>query len=262
MEINKVKTKKMPILDGIELKSATFIDKKFPVHFHQSWSLAFIEYGSENISFNNFDFILNKNALVLIPPYSLHKNWGNKNNAWAYKAIYISNDFIKTVSKKLFADYSHLASIPYFLSYCNNGFDVNEKSIFNILENLFLNALNDKTKPYFQKHTNEPFSQILNYLSLNYSQSITLENIEKKFNINKFKLQKSFKNKIGLSPLEYQMSIRIENSKQLFYTNTPLVEIALESGFYDQSHFTHCFKKYVGVTPGSYKKNCKILQDL
>lgn len=261
MEINKVKTKKMPILDGIELKSATFIDKNFPLHFHQSWSLAFIEYGNENISFNHFDFLLNKNALILIPPYSLHKNWGNKNNAWAYKAIYISNGIIKTVSKKLFTDYSHLASFPYFLSYCNNGFEINEKSIFNILENLFLNALNDNNQPYFQKHTNEPFAEILNYLSLNYSESITLETLERKFNVNKFKLQKSFKNKIGLTPLEYQTAIRIENSKQLFYTNTPLVEIALESGFYDQSHFTHSFKKYVGVTPGGYKKNCKILQD-
>ncbi|MBL4641966.1 MAG: helix-turn-helix transcriptional regulator [Flavobacteriaceae bacterium] len=79
--------------------------------------------------------------------------------------------------------------------------------------------------------------------------------------MNKFKLQKSFKKNIGLTPLEYLTTIRIENSKKLFYADAPLVEIALETGFYDQSHFTHSFKKYVGVTPGNYKKNSKILQD-
>jgi len=63
IEINKIKTTKLSILDGIELKSATFIDKKFPFHFHQSWSLAYIEYGSENIAFTDTNFLVSKNAL-------------------------------------------------------------------------------------------------------------------------------------------------------------------------------------------------------
>ena len=262
IEINKVKTIKLSILDGVELKSATFIDKNFPFHFHQCWSLAYIEYGSENIAFNNSSFLVSKNAIQLIPPYSIHKNWSDKNNAWAYKALYICDDVIKNVAKKINADYSHLASFPYFISYCNSEFDINEASIFKILENLFLDTLNAVKQSYFQKNADDPFDDILNYLSLNYNQSITLEMLQQKFKVNKFKLQKSFKKSIGLTPLEYLTTIRIENSKKLFYTDVPLVEIALESGFYDQSHFTHSFKKYVGVTPGNYKKNSKILQDL
>ncbi|WP_298511320.1 AraC family transcriptional regulator [uncultured Kordia sp.] len=262
MEINKVSTIKLPILDGIEVKSATFIDKKFPFHFHQCWSMVFIEYGSENIAFNNSEFLVSKNALQLIPPYSIHKNWSNTNSAWTYKALYISDDVIKSVSKKINTDYSHLASFPYFLSYCSSDFEINEASVFKVLENLFLDTLNDVKQSYFQKNADEPFDDILNYLSLNYNQSITLETLQKKFKVNKFKLQKSFKKSIGLTPLEYLTTIRIENSKKFFYTDVPLVEIALESGFYDQSHFTHSFKKYVGVTPGDYKKNSKILQDL
>lgn len=261
IEINKVNTSKLSILDGIEIKSATFVDRKFPFHFHQSWSLAYIEYGSENIAFSNTDFLVSKNALQLIPPYSIHKNWSNKNNAWAYKAIYISDDVIKSVSKKINIDHSYLASFPYFISYRNSEFEINEASIFNSIENLFLDTLNDIKSSYIKKNTNESFDEILNYLSLNHSQSITLETLQKEFKVNKFKLQKSFKKNIGLTPLEYLTSIRIENSKKLFYTDIPLVEIALESGFYDQSHFTHSFKKYVGVTPGNYKKNSKILQD-
>ena len=261
MEVNKVKTIKLSILDGVELKSATFIDKNFPFHFHQCWSLAYIEYGSENIAFGDTNFLVSKNALQLIPPYSIHKNWSNKNGAWTYKALYISNDVIKNVSKKINVDYSHLASFPYFISYGNIEFNINEASILKILENLFLDTLNDVKQSYFQKNADEPFDDILNYLSLNYSQSITLEMLQQKFKVNKFKLQKSFKKSIGLTPLEYLTTIRIENSKRLFYTDVPLVEIALESGFYDQSHFTHSFKKYVGVTPGNYKSNNNILQD-
>lgn len=261
IEINKVKTRKLSMLDGVELKSAMFIDKKFPSHFHHSWSLAYIEYGSENIAFNNTNFLVSKNAIQLIPPYSIHKNWSNKNNAWAYKALYISDDVIKNVAKNINADYSFLTSFPYFISYHNSEFDISEASIFKIVATLFLDTLNDVDQPYFKKYANEPFDDILNYLSRNYNHPITLETLQKEFKVDKYRLQKSFKKNIGLTPLEYQTAIRIENSKKLFYTDLPLVEIALESGFYDQSHFSHSFKKYVGVTPGDYKRNNNILQD-
>lgn len=35
---------------------------------------------------------------------------------------------------------------------------------------------------------------------------------------------------------------------------TILIEVALETGFNDQSHFTHTFKRYAGVTPKQYAK--------
>lgn len=262
MTLNEIKIEKSLIFDGIEIKSATFIDKTFPLHFHQNWSLAYNEYGCENISFSNSSFILNKNAVTLIPPYSIHKHWGNKNNPWSYKALYLNNDIIKNVAKKINIDYSFLASIPYFVTYIDKVFEMNEASIFEILNNLFLGALNDSGLPTNSgKNSQTRINDILEYLSLNYHKSITLEKLEKKFKINKFYLQKIFKKKVGLSPSEYLTAIRIENSKQFFHTATPLVDIALESGFYDQSHFTHCFSKYIGVTPGIYKRNVKVLQD-
>ena len=260
--LNEIKIEKSSILDGIEVKSATFIDKAFPFHFHQSWSLAYIEYGNENLSVANSQFTLNKNAVTLIPPYSIHKHWGNKNNPWSYKAIYLSNDVIKYVANQLKIDYEYLSSCSHFITYVDDVFKLDEMSIFEMLNTLFLDVVHDNDLPIISdKNSQSRFDEILDYLSLNYHESITLDKLEKRFKLNKFYLQKCFKKKVGLSPSEYLTAVRIENSKQLFYTDTPLVNIALESGFYDQSHFTHCFVKYVGVTPGVYKRNVKILQD-
>jgi len=41
----------------------------------------------------------------------------------------------------------------------------------------------------------------------------------------------------------------------------PLVHAALDSGFYDQSHFTNYFKYFVGVTPKEYQIRFNIFQD-
>jgi AraC family transcriptional regulator len=36
-------------------------------------------------------------------------------------------------------------------------------------------------------------------------------------------------------------------------TQAPLIEIALASGFFDQSHFTRVFKQATGFSPATYR---------
>ena len=42
--------------------------------------------------------------------------------------------------------------------------------------------------------------------------------------------------------------------KAMMDTEMPLSEIAVETGFWDQSHFTKMFKLERGVTPGEYRR--------
>jgi transcriptional regulator GlxA family with amidase domain len=77
----------------------------------------------------------------------------------------------------------------------------------------------------------------------------------KRFNFDKFNLLRQFKQYTGLSPINYLIALRIQKAKELMIsTDLPLVQIALESGFYDQSHFSNCFVKLVGLTPGEYRR--------
>jgi AraC family transcriptional regulator len=49
--------------------------------------------------------------------------------------------------------------------------------------------------------------------------------------------------------------LRIEHaSKQILQTHLPMVEIALASGFSDQSSFTVAFKNVAGITPSAYRR--------
>jgi AraC-like DNA-binding protein len=49
--------------------------------------------------------------------------------------------------------------------------------------------------------------------------------------------------------------IRLNNAKKLLASGNTLIDTALECGFFDQSHFTNCFKKYFGVSPKQYAEN-------
>jgi AraC family transcriptional regulator len=59
-----------------------------------------------------------------------------------------------------------------------------------------------------------------------------------------------FKQRVGMTPHQYILQYRVERAKHLLqHSLLSLAEIAACVGFYDQSHFTRCFKRVVGVTP-------------
>jgi AraC family transcriptional regulator len=45
--------------------------------------------------------------------------------------------------------------------------------------------------------------------------------------------------------------------RELLKPGTSVAEIAVASGFYDQSHFARTFKKLTGITPAQYRLNCR-----
>jgi AraC family transcriptional regulator len=45
--------------------------------------------------------------------------------------------------------------------------------------------------------------------------------------------------------------------REIARSDTPLSEIALASGFCDQSHFTNTFRRFTGMTPAAYRTSCK-----
>jgi AraC-like DNA-binding protein len=66
---------------------------------------------------------------------------------------------------------------------------------------------------------------------------------------------RAFKQSMGLPPHRYLMRERVAAAARLIRgTDRPLVEISLEVGFSDQSHFTRCFSDLMGATPRDYRR--------
>lgn len=64
-----------------------------------------------------------------------------------------------------------------------------------------------------------------------------------------------FREETGMSLSGYITGLRVQYSRYLLArTDMPLLQVALESGFYDQSHFTRHFRKIEGTTPSRYRK--------
>lgn len=65
---------------------------------------------------------------------------------------------------------------------------------------------------------------------------------------------RAFKISTGLPPYRWLIKQRIERAKTLLGEgDAALVDISVECGFAEQSHFTHAFRREVGVTPGAWR---------
>ena len=67
-------------------------------------------------------------------------------------------------------------------------------------------------------------------------------------------LLRKFQKYFGLPPHTYQIQNRIKRAKKLLQQGSKILDVALDSGFHDQSHFHRHFKRAMGVTPGTYVK--------
>lgn len=93
------------------------------------------------------------------------------------------------------------------------------------------------------------------FMQLHYAAKTSLEDIARSVYLSPTYLCRLFKRKMGVTVMQFYTTLRIDKCKELLVsTDEPLSEIAQETGFGDQSHFTKVFKRVVGMTPLSYRR--------
>ncbi len=106
----------------------------------------------------------------------------------------------------------------------------------------------EKKVPYWLNRVKE-------FLNENYSASIGLMELAQIADVHPTHLARVFRQFENCTAGDYLRKIRIEKARQKIITsNKTLVEIALETGFSDQSHFTRSFKKLTGLTPTEFRQ--------
>lgn len=69
-------------------------------------------------------------------------------------------------------------------------------------------------------------------------------------------LTRTFRHHFRCTPGEYLRRCRLERAAVMLAASAaPLAEVALASGFADQSHFANSFKRAFGVTPAAYRRS-------
>lgn len=94
-------------------------------------------------------------------------------------------------------------------------------------------------------------SLIKSYLDSNYTQDITLDNLEQQFSYSKYYMEKLFKQTYGLSIINYRNKKRMEEAVNLLKKRS-VSETAQTLGFSSIYTFSRAFRTVYGVSPTQY----------
>jgi AraC-like DNA-binding protein len=129
-----------------------------------------------------------------------------------------------------------------------------ERPIRTILQRLSATFHQQKNK----KESHKLILQIKQYIESHYDNpELSLNHISEIFSLHMKTVSRLFKEVFGEDFVDYVAKVRMEEAKRLLVGETPdsVQDIARKVGYTHAITFIRVFKKWVGTTPGDYRKN-------
>lgn len=142
-----------------------------------------------------------------------------------------------------------------------SGGDMEKRSVafelLNILETSFLLQHELQHEPLAREGREESDSVagILDYIGHNFRTPISLGDLAQREHLSINYLSRLFKQKVGCGFLAYLDKLRLESAvRELTYTATPILKIAMNNGFSSAAAFNRSFRRTFGQSPAEYRR--------
>ena len=98
-------------------------------------------------------------------------------------------------------------------------------------------------------------NEVIDYIENHLYQNPSIDDISKVMNYSKYYLHRLFSNIVGVTIHDYINRRRLtESAEFLVFTDKPIIEIALNSGYESQQAFSNAFKEMYKISPKKFKE--------
>ena len=264
----RVKFWRDPVLRGLEMLHATYITYAFSRHAHEGFGIAIVESGAMEFYYRGASHVAPAGSVVITQPGEMHTGQAVLETGWTYRTLLPAIDWMQQAAAGLS---TRSREIPYFSSPVIHDRRLNKQliNLHRILEtspsslereSRFLWELTRLVHGYSSPQPeakaagaeNTAVKEIQNYLHCCYTHNISLNELANLVSLSPFRLLRAFKKQVGLPPHAYLNHVRVHQAKHLLAAGQSIAEVAVATGFSDQSHLHRHFKKMFGITPGQY----------
>ena len=81
---------------------------------------------------------------------------------------------------------------------------------------------------------------------------VNVRHLAREYFLSERQFERKFKEFAGFSPKTYSRIIRFQAALKEYGRNKSLTDIAMDCGYYDQSHFINDFREFTGYNPKVY----------
>jgi AraC family transcriptional regulator len=97
---------------------------------------------------------------------------------------------------------------------------------------------------------------ITEYMDSHLAEKTTIAELAARLDLTRFHFIRSFKKAAGVPPHQFMIRRRVERAKELLEDHrVTIAEVAARTGFGSAIQLTRAFRRFVGTTPSSYRRN-------
>ncbi|GFO55368.1 transcriptional regulator [Geomonas sp. Red276] len=255
-------------LEGVELLFCPDSGFNFAPHFHEAYCIWLNTDGAELYSQRGTTDILNPGSFGIVAPGDVHANRAISDSGRRLLTFYVQEAQIRPLlsetggkSETLFnSGFYHdpecFGLLARLFSVLSTSPSVIEKESAFLEVFALLAGRHGLVRPHasYRAGDSRRIRETVRLFRDRLGESITLGEIAQGLCCTPYHLIRSFKKECGLSPHAYLLRLRLEKARELIRQGLPLVEVALQAGFADQSHLTRHFKTNYGITPGGFRQ--------
>ncbi|MEC1803112.1 helix-turn-helix domain-containing protein [Bacillus altitudinis] len=238
--------------------------QKFPNHFHTYYVIGFIEDGQRRLVCQNQEYIIEKGDILLFNPYDNHACEQIDHRTLDYRCLNIEAG----VLEKVFQHKPHFKAPVFSQSELTKPlYDLhqmiteeapalNKQETFYFFMKQLIEAYADTSeeKASATRANEQKVRDVQQYIETHLTENISLDDLGELVSMNKYSLLRAFTKFRGITPYRYLQTVRVNFAKELLAQGVKPVDAAASAGFSDQSHLSHFFSEFIGLTPGQYQQ--------
>lgn len=242
------------------------IVQPFPNHFHEHYVIGFVENGQRVLSCKNQEYTIERGSIVLFNPGDNHACVQSDGGTFDYRGLNIS----KSVMLDLAEEVTGKRELPGFSRtvVCDDEVACYLRSLHEMMmsdisdfgkEEALLFLISTLIQNYGQSFENcvpecpQEIEKACEFIWQHFNERIYLDQICRCAGLSKSTLLRAFTKAKGVTPYRYLETVRISEAKALLGQGVQPIEVAMRTGFSDQSHFTNYFNSFIGLAPGVYR---------
>lgn len=268
----KVRFLKFPDIGNLELLHASYKKQTFTPHYHEGLVIGVIEKGNLGFDYRGERVVASAGQINIADPGEVHNGFSVSKQGWQYRMFYLKPGHLDRICNDM-CDKIH--PLPFFkqgvikdhalagqIQLLHRDFENPDISLLEkesrfctMISNFIFRHSLQKASPVFSGSEKKAVTRIKEFMQDFYDTTICLDDLSRVAGISRYYLLRVFAKETGLTPHAYLNLARVTKARELMEKKVPIIEAALATGFFDQSHLNRVFKKIYGITPGQFCEN-------
>ena len=250
---------------GVELFEARLRRLAYRRHRHDTYAIGLTDSGIQAFAYRGATHVSAPGQVVVLHPDEPHDGRAGTEAGFGYRQLYVEPAVILEAARALCGGARALPFVPQPVS-TNPGLAAAIRAAFrHDREPLAIDAVvvrvaagllaadpSSRGAPSLRRVDVTAIGRARQLLDAEPTRVVNSWELEAITGLSRYELARQFRAVVGTSPYRYSLMRRLARARTRIAQRRSLAEVAIETGFADQAHFTRRFAAAFGITPGQY----------